>query len=227
MACSKYRRSRHFELTQEQINAILFAESSGSECGDLDDEDTEFLESDIVNLGNGDHEKILVIIDGAKVKNTTENEEVEVVPETEKDVERASKRKRNATFHKQSCKRGKKQNRSYKRGKKEEKKEIYAYLGICYVMGYHVLPNLRDYWSTDEDLRVSLIARTMTYERFTEIRRFLHFNDNEKNTPNIDDENRDRAFKIRPLIEHFNKAFQEAVEPEECMSIDEHMIANM
>lgn len=68
MACNRNRRSRHFELTQEQINAILFAESSNSECDDLDEEDAKFLEADIQELNKGDNEKTLVIIDGSKVK---------------------------------------------------------------------------------------------------------------------------------------------------------------
>ena len=29
--------------------------------------------------------------------------------------------------------------------------ELKALFGICIVMGYHILPSLRDYWSTDFD----------------------------------------------------------------------------
>lgn len=90
-------------------------------------------------------------------------------------------------------------------------------------MGYHILPTFKDYWATDADLSVPLIEKTMTFKRFADIRRYFHFNDNEKNYP-TDNANRYRAFKIHPIIEHFNEAFQDAVEPEECMSIDEHMI---
>jgi hypothetical protein len=288
MACNRNRRSRHFELTQEQINAILFAESSDSECDDLDNEDVQFLEDDIQDLDIGENEKTLVIIDGAKVKrpNETNNEEIDKVPEDDNYAELPKYRKRKGNMEKGKGKKIKKekskivwsnkigpivlpqpdievewgkiklqslsdntseadifakvanikylveeiivpQTNLYAQQKGElfetSSEEIYAFLGICYIMGYHILPTFRDYWATDEDLSVPLIARTMTYERFAAIRRYLHFNDNEKNIP-IDDANRDRAFKIRPIIEHFNKAFQDAVEPEECMSIDEHMI---
>jgi len=34
--------------------------------------------------------------------------------------------------------------------------ELRAFLGICLVMGYHVLPSIRDYWSTQPDLHVRL-----------------------------------------------------------------------
>ena len=101
--------------------------------------------------------------------------------------------------------------------------ELKAYLGMNFVMGYHVLPSLRDYWCTDSDMRVGYVAEVMTYERFVDIRANLHFSDNSKQLPR-ENPNHDRASKIRPIIDHFNSAFLAAVEPEEHQSIDEHMI---
>ena len=104
-----------------------------------------------------------------------------------------------------------------------EKDELKAFFGMNIVMGYHVLPSIRDYWSTEPDLAVPYIANIMPRKRFEEIRAMLHFNDNSKMTvPN--DPNHDRAFKVRPVIEHFNKAFMAALSPTENQSIDEHMI---
>ena len=39
------------------------------------------------------------------------------------------------------------------------REEMKAFLGICLIMGYNRLPNLRDYWSTDRDLHVDAIAQ--------------------------------------------------------------------
>lgn len=103
MACNRNRQSRHFELTQEQINVILFAESSDSECNDLD-EDVQFLEDDIQDLDNGENEKILVIIDGAKVKRENENEEIDEIPENEKYAKLQISRKRKANMGKGNSK---------------------------------------------------------------------------------------------------------------------------
>lgn len=33
---------------------------------------------------------------------------------------------------------------------------------VCLMMGYHVLPSIRDYWSTQPDLQVPFIANTIT-----------------------------------------------------------------
>ena len=46
------------------------------------------------------------------------------------------------------------------------------------VMGYHQLPSLRDYWSTDPDLAVPFIANIMPRKRFEELRAYVHFNNN-------------------------------------------------
>ena len=97
------------------------------------------------------------------------------------------------------------------------REEISAFLGINLVMGYHVLPSLDSYWSCYEDLGVPLISKVMTRKRFRELRSSLHFNDN------MSADKRDRSYKIRPLLNHFNKAFQRAMKPTEHQSIDERM----
>ena len=53
-----------------------------------------------------------------------------------------------------------------------------AFFGIQIVMGYHQLPSLRDYWSTDPDLAVPFIANIMPCKRFEELRAYVHFNNN-------------------------------------------------
>lgn len=101
--------------------------------------------------------------------------------------------------------------------------EMKAFLGINLVMGYHVLPSLRDYWSTEPDIAVPFISNIMPRVRFEEIRRNLHFCNNEEvrdtNSPNYD-----QAYKIRPVMTHLNKVFQKALNNTKEQSIDEHMI---
>lgn len=101
--------------------------------------------------------------------------------------------------------------------------EIRAFLGICLCAGYHVLPSLRDYWSTDPDLGVAFISKIMTRNRFAKIRSLIRFNNKATELP-ITDPNRDRACKVRPVFEHLNKAFQNAMAAEKQQSIDERMI---
>ena len=111
--------------------------------------------------------------------------------------------------------------------------EMKAFFGMTVVMGYHVLPSLRlnlfrstghlNYWSSEPDLGVPFIANIMTRKRFEEIRSLLNFNDNNLLLPATHFLH-DRAFKIRPILEHFNSAFITAMAPTKCQSIDEHMI---
>jgi len=104
-----------------------------------------------------------------------------------------------------------------------DEEELKAFFGMTIVMGYHVLPCIRDYWSSELDLRVPYIANVMTLKRFEEIRAYLHFNDNDLAKPNSDEEH-DRAFKVRPVMEHFNSSFIAALSSTQFQSIDEHMI---
>ncbi|CAH2283292.1 Hypothetical predicted protein [Pelobates cultripes] len=97
--------------------------------------------------------------------------------------------------------------------------ELRAFFGICFVMGYHVLPSIRDYWSTQPDLQVPFIANTMSRARFELIRSALHFANNEDMLPRTHPQC-DRAFKVRPLIQHFNRCFQAARNPSKQQSIE-------
>ena len=99
------------------------------------------------------------------------------------------------------------------------KDELMAFFGLVYVMSYHVVPSLKDYWSQEPTLRVQAVADVMPRDRFLEIRKALHFADNESyHDPT------DRAWKITPVIKHFNDSFMAAMDFSEQMAVDEHMV---
>ncbi|CAG5045639.1 unnamed protein product [Parnassius apollo] len=58
--------------------------------------------------------------------------------------------------------------------------ELKAFIGIIIVMGYHILPSIDLYWSSDPGFRVNEIADIMPVKRFKKILRCLHLNDNRK-----------------------------------------------
>ena len=101
--------------------------------------------------------------------------------------------------------------------------EMRAFFGMQIVMGYHTLPSIRDYWSCDPTLGVPFISNIMPLKRFEELRAYLHFNNNEKMKP-MNDPNHDRAFKVRPVLNHFNLCFINGMSATAEQSIDEHMI---
>ena len=96
--------------------------------------------------------------------------------------------------------------------------EIRAFLSIMIFMGYHKLPTMRDYWSADLDMGVKFVQNLMTRKRFETIMQALHFVNNENADTN------DKAYKVRTVINHFNKTFQEHHPPTRNQSIDEHMV---
>lgn len=99
--------------------------------------------------------------------------------------------------------------------------EIYRFVGICILTSVIHLPNTRSYWSTV--MGVDVIREAMAVNRFELIKRYIHFNDNEVQEA-ATDENRDRLFKLRPIIDRLLQQFQ-TVPFAEQLSLDEQMCA--
>lgn len=102
---------------------------------------------------------------------------------------------------------------------KINKAEISQYIGICILSSVIHICDTRKYWSPV--IGNKLVQETMTLNHFEKIRRFIHFNDNNKMLPKNNSQH-DRLFKIRPLITHLLAKCQ-SVPYEECMSIDEQL----
>lgn len=60
-----------------------------------------------------------------------------------------------------------------------EMSELRRFIGILIVSGYHTLPALGDYWSNKPSLGVSIIKQAMSRNRFQDIKRFIHFCNND------------------------------------------------
>lgn len=103
------------------------------------------------------------------------------------------------------------------------KEELRSFLGCLIVMGFHKLPSMRMPWSSDSNFHVDRISKVMSLKRFLKIVRFLHVNDNTK-TPKKGEENFDKLFKIRPIINTLNEKFQNAFSPGRNLAIDESMV---
>ncbi|XP_047139646.1 piggyBac transposable element-derived protein 2-like [Hydra vulgaris] len=92
--------------------------------------------------------------------------------------------------------------------------ELEQFLGINFYMSVDCLPRSRLYWSPDT--RVHRVADTMSQKRFEEIKRFLHFSNNENN-------NGDKLHKVKPLLDVF-KASVNSIQKSKMMSVDEQII---
>lgn len=100
------------------------------------------------------------------------------------------------------------------------RQELFGFLGINLIMAYHKLPSWTDYWKNEQDLSVPFVSTTMTRSRFGQILSNLHVNDNSS----IPDGNKDKLYKLRPLIEAINNRYAKLYNLSRQQSIDESMI---
>lgn len=101
--------------------------------------------------------------------------------------------------------------------------ELKASLGLIIAMSIHSLPSLRDYWMDDWVLGVPEFAKVMPRNRFLDINRYLHLNDNSK-MPARESPDADKLFKLRPFLESLQVNFTRCYNPHKEQAIDEAMI---
>ena len=88
-------------------------------------------------------------------------------------------------------------------------------------MGLCSLGDIEDYWS--EDLGQERITSVFSRNRFTDILRYLHCNDNDTALPR-DHANHVKLHKVRPVMNLLQKSFKKYWVPHQECSIDEGMI---
>ena len=101
-----------------------------------------------------------------------------------------------------------------------KERELYDFIGINVLMGYHKLPSWLDYWKYDLDLSVPFVCSVITRLRFGHILRNLHVNDNSA----ILAEYKDKLYKLRPLITSLKENFVKLYDASRYLSVDESMI---
>ena len=72
-------------------------------------------------------------------------------------------------------------------------------------MAINKLPTITEYWRVDNLIGNDGVQNTMIRNRFCEILQKLHFADNRK------DDKKDKAFKMRSVIDHLNSKFSEVL----------------
>ncbi|KRZ71345.1 PiggyBac transposable element-derived protein 3 [Trichinella papuae] len=98
------------------------------------------------------------------------------------------------------------------------KKDIENFLGIVMLSGYHSLPHVQHYWSTQPDMGVPLVYNTMSRNRFIELKKYIHFADNQKLTKG------DKLSKVTPLYDMLNKLLAQFGVFHSLLSVDEAMV---
>ena len=96
--------------------------------------------------------------------------------------------------------------------------KIDTFIGIILLTGYNSRPRQRLYWSEDDDVAIPLISRSMSRKRFEDIKKFIHFADNDNLTAG------DKLAKIRPLQDKVNTLLQQFRLFEKDQSSEEEMV---
>ena len=100
----------------------------------------------------------------------------------------------------------------------EMKKCISLYL----LTGIIRKPLISQYWSTNPLIRTPFLKTVMPRNRFQSILEFLHFNDN--TLYNLNDPDRDRLYKIRPVAKYLVSKFKAVYTPEQHVAIDKELV---
>lgn len=99
--------------------------------------------------------------------------------------------------------------------------ELKIFFGLTLHMGTIRLNRLQDYWKTDRLFDLKSFSSYMSRDRYLGILRCLHFATN----PRAGEmKPRDRLFKIKPLINYFNRKMMDIYYPDKELSLDESMV---
>ncbi|CAH1991171.1 unnamed protein product [Acanthoscelides obtectus] len=98
--------------------------------------------------------------------------------------------------------------------------ELERFIGICLYMSIIQLPQARNYWSPH--LGHHKVSAVMTCNRWEEIKRFIHFNNNDNFIPR-GTPGHDKLFKIRPFLDSLQERLNK-IPVEENVAVDEQII---
>ena len=94
--------------------------------------------------------------------------------------------------------------------------ELKTVIGILLLSGYNILPSVKLYWASENDVKNNLVARLMSRNRFLTILSNIHLN-------HVPDPH-DKASKLRPLFQKVSDNFKKFLQRDENVCIDESMI---
>ncbi|GFR80784.1 PiggyBac transposable element-derived protein 4 [Elysia marginata] len=101
--------------------------------------------------------------------------------------------------------------------------EMKKFIGIILLSGLVYKSAMRSFWTPDPLTSTPAFSALMKRDRFEQIMKFFNFNNNADEPPHTANE-RDRLYKIRPLLEQLSTSFRNAFTPEKEICIDESLM---
>ena len=102
--------------------------------------------------------------------------------------------------------------------------EMRIFIGLIFLMGIIYKPSIPMYWSTEELYHTPIFQKAMSRNQFQLILKFFHCNDNNNPQYDANDENRDRLYKVRPLIDLLRARCKTVYTPDQNVSVDESLV---
>lgn len=99
--------------------------------------------------------------------------------------------------------------------------ELYKFFGLVLLMGIVRKPAIAHYWSKDPLYSTPIFGTVMSRNRFQILLSMLHYNDN---TQAPVGPNRDRMYKLRPILDHLFERFQAVYELSRDIAVDESLL---
>jgi hypothetical protein len=90
-------------------------------------------------------------------------------------------------------------------------------------MGIIRKPAIRLYWSNNPLYKTAIFGQVIPRNRFQLMLEFFHLNES-ANEPDRNDPNRDRLYKLRPILDLLFDTFQAIYMPSENIAIDESLL---
>ena len=97
--------------------------------------------------------------------------------------------------------------------------KMLKFFGIIIEMGLVQMPEIDYYWSKSNLFGSEVIQNTTSIDRFELLLNFFHFSHNQE-----EHADRDRLFKLRPLLDLLRGIFKSIYVPRSVISIDETMV---
>ncbi|KRZ48098.1 PiggyBac transposable element-derived protein 2 [Trichinella nativa] len=94
---------------------------------------------------------------------------------------------------------------------------LMQFFGLILLNGYHSIPNENHFWSTADDVCVSIVPRVMARNKFKNVKRYFHLVDYSKFKKD------DLMGNIKPLYDYLNQKLLQFGVFQEKLSIDESM----
>jgi hypothetical protein len=99
--------------------------------------------------------------------------------------------------------------------------EMKAFIGLIINTGIVLLPDIKDYWSSEWTTQVTFVGDVMSRDRFWQIFRMMHVGND---TTEENDDAIKRVRKVHGVIKNIEKQFQKYFVPSKNIAIDESTV---